>query len=88
MRLSSRHVLVTGMQARIQLLQVTLASDSSQHASAYSQLQQQHEQLQHECESATHKGNHPFAHPYIETSQLQTLSRRSKTRPVIPLHGS
>ena len=60
-RLSSRRVFVTGMQARIQSLQVTLASDSSQHASAYSQLQQQHEHLQHERESATQKGDHPIA---------------------------
>lgn len=29
-----------------------------------------------------------FAHPYIETSKLQTLSRRFKTKPVIPLYGS
>ena len=45
------------MQARIQSLQVTLASDSSQHASAYSRLQQQHEQLQQEREAAFHKGD-------------------------------
>ena len=45
------------MQARIQSLQVTLASDSSQHASAYSRLQQQHEQLQQEREAAIYKGD-------------------------------
>ena len=45
------------MQARIQSLQATLASDSTQHAAAYSQLQQQHEQVQQEREAATHKGD-------------------------------
>ena len=45
------------MQARIKALQATLASDSSQHAAAYRDLQQQHERLQRDKEAALNKGD-------------------------------
>ena len=48
---------ICSMQARIKTLQATLASDSSQHAAAYRDLQQQHGRLQHEKEAAVNKGD-------------------------------
>lgn len=68
------------MQARIQSLQATLASDSSQHAAAYSQLQQQHEQLHRERDAASHKGNNHNSMHSFTAGAVQLLL--CKTDPV------
>ena len=66
------------MQARIQSLQATLVSDSSQHAAAYSQLQQQHEHLHREHEAASHKGDPSNA--YYFADDLPSISSRGYFR--------